>query len=153
MTWRTSLVCALATACAATATGAQNRPVRSDQQILIQLERDWDAAFQRKDVAFLESVLADEFVATYGDGSRGDKAKELELAKTFNKQVDSSTQDEFSVKVFGDTAIVWFTQTLVGPSKGQRLEVTFRYVDVFIWRDGRWQCVSSQSTRVAPTPT
>jgi ketosteroid isomerase-like protein len=151
MIWRISLFCGLAAAWAATAASAQDRPVRSDQQILIQLERDWDAAFQRKDVAFIESVLADEFVATYGDGSRGDKAKELELAKTFNKQVDSSKQDEFSVKVFGDTAIVWFTQTLVGPSKGKRLEVIFRYVDVFVLRAGRWQCVSSQSTRVSPT--
>ena len=152
MTWRTSLCCVLAASSswAVTAAGAQNRPVRSDQQILIQLERDWDAAFQRKDVGFIENILADEFIATYGDGSRGDKAKELALASTFNKQIDSSTQDEFTVKIFGDTAVVWFTQTLVGPSKGKRLEVIFRYVDVFVWRSGRWQCVSSQSTRVAP---
>jgi ketosteroid isomerase-like protein len=152
MIWRTSLCCVLAASSswAVTAAGAQNRPVRSDQQILIQLERDWDAAFQRKDVGFIENILADEFVATYGDGSRGDKAKELALASAFNKQIDSSTQDEFSVKIFGDTAVVWFTQTLVGPSKGKRLEVIFRYVDVFVWRSGRWQCVSSQSTRVAP---
>ncbi len=152
MTWHTSLFCVLAAACTATAASAQNRPVRSDQQILVQLERDWDAAFQRKDARFIESILADEFVATYGDGSRGDKAKELALAAEFNKQIDSSTQDEFLVKVYGDTAVVWFTQRLVGPSKGQKLEVTFRYVDVFVWRDGRWQCVSSQSTRVAPAP-
>jgi ketosteroid isomerase-like protein len=150
MTWRTSLVCVLAAAWTTTAASAQNRPVRSDQQILVQLERDWDAAFQRKDTRFIETILADEFMATYGDGSRGDKAKELMLAAEFNKQIDSSTQDEFLVKVYGDTAVVWFTQRLVGPSKGQRLEVTFRYVDVFVWRDGRWQCVSSQSTRVTP---
>ena len=74
---------------------AQNRPVRSDQQVLIQLEKDWDAAFRAKDIPFLENILADEFVATYGDGSLGNKAREIELAKEFNKQVDSSTQDEF----------------------------------------------------------
>lgn len=129
---------------------AQNRPVRSDQQVLIQLEKDWDKAFRAKDLVFLERVLADEFVATYGDGSLGNKAKELELAKEFNKQVDSSTQDEFQVKVYGDTAIVWFRQTLTGPSKGKQLEVIYRYVDVFVLREGRWQCVSSQSTRVMP---
>ena len=151
MTLHKSLFCVLGAAWAVTAAGAQNRPVRSDQQILVQLERDWDAAFQRKDARFIESVLADEFVATYGDGSRGDKAKELMLAAEFNKQIDSSTQDEFSVKVYGDTAVVWFTQRLVGPSKGRQLEVTFRYVDVFVWRTGRWQCVSSQSTRVVAT--
>jgi ketosteroid isomerase-like protein len=136
---------------AATASGGQSAPVRSDQQILITLERDWDAAFHRKDVAFIDKVLADEFVSTYGDGSRGDRAKELKLAAEFNQQVDSSTLDEFVVKVYGDTAVVWFTQRLVGPSKGQQLSLTFRYVDVFVMRDGRWQCVASQSTKVTAT--
>src|SRR3954462_4786707 len=129
MTWRISCVAvlALAMAMATPAAAGQNRPVRSDQQILIQLERDWDTAFRAKDIPFLENILADEFVAPYGDGSLGNKARELTLAKEFNKQVDSSTQDEFSVKIFGDTAVVWFRQTLTGPSKGKQLEVVYRY--------------------------
>jgi len=151
MTWRIPIFAVLAPALAlATPAAAQNRPVRSDQQVLIQLEKDWDAAFRAKDIPFLENILADEFVATYGDGSLGNKAKEIELAKEFNKQVDSSVQDEFSVKIYGDKAVVWFRQTLTGPSKGKQLEVIYRYVDVFVLRAGRWQCVSSQSTRVAP---
>jgi len=133
---------------AVSVSGGQSGPVLSDQQILIKLERDWDAAFHRKDVAFIDSVLAQEFVSTYGDGTRGDRAKELKQAAEFNQQVDSSTLDEFIVKVYGDTAVVWFTQHMVGPSKGQQLELTYRYIDVFVMRDGRWQCVASQSTRV-----
>jgi ketosteroid isomerase-like protein len=136
---------------AISASGAQSKPALSDQQVLIKLERDWDAAFHRKDVAFIESVLAPEFVSTYGDGTRGDRAKELKLAAEFNQQIDSSTLDEFVVKIYGDTAVVWFTQHMVGPSKGQRLEVTYRYIDVFVLRDGRWQCVASQSTKVTAT--
>ena len=85
---------------------------------------------------------------TYGDGSRGDKAKELAIAAVFEQQIESSTLDEFTVKVYRDTAVVWFTQHLVGTSKGERLALTFRYVDVFVFRDGRWQCVASQSTKV-----
>jgi ketosteroid isomerase-like protein len=131
--------------------GAQTGAVQSDQQILIQLERDWDAAFRRKDVKFIETILADEFVATYSDGTRGDKAKELSLAASFDLQIDSSTQDEHMVKIYGDTAIVWMTQHMIGPSQGRQLEVVLRYVDVFVLRDGRWQCVSSQSTRVRET--
>jgi len=135
---------------AMSAAGQSRRP-QSDQQILIQLERDWDAAFHRKDVAFIDSVLAQEFVSTYGDGSRGDRAKELKLATDFEQQVDSSTLDEFSVKIYGDTAVVWFTQHLVGPVKGKPVELTYRYIDVFVLRDGRWQCVASQSTKVTGT--
>ena len=136
---------------AISASGAQSKPALSDQQVLIKLERDWDAAFHRKDVAFIDSVLAEEFVSTYGDGTRGDRAKELKLASEFNQQIDSSTLDDFSVKIYGDTAVVWFTQHMVGPSKGQRLEVTYRYIDVFVQRDGRWKCVASQSTKVTAT--
>jgi ketosteroid isomerase-like protein len=147
MTWCEPIFCMLA-AWAMAAPIPQAEPARSDQQNLIQLERDWDAAFHRKDVRFVESVLADEFVVTYEDGSRGDKAKELALAAEFNQQIDSSTLDEFIVKVYGDTAVVWFTQHLVGPSQGRRLELTFRYVDVFVFRAARWQCVASQSTKV-----
>ena len=150
MTWREPLLCALLATGAVGLSGSQDRPVRSDQEILIQLEKDWDAAFLRNDVPFIENVLADEFIATYGDGSRGDKAKELTLAAEFNQQIDSSTLDEFTVKVYGDTAVVWFSRHLVGPSKGRRLELTYRYIDVFVWRAGRWQCVASQSAKVTP---
>jgi ketosteroid isomerase-like protein len=115
---------------------------------LIQLERDWDAAFLSNDTAFVDGVLAPEFIATYPDGTSGDRAKELANAAAFNQQIDSSTLDEFTVQVHGQTAVVWFTRRLVGPSKGQRLEVAYRYLDVFVRRGGRWLCVASQSIRL-----
>ena len=122
--------------------------VQSAQQILIQLERDWVEALQRNDVAFVDSVLAPEFIATYGDGSRGDRVRELQLVKDFNQQVDTWTVDEFTVKVFRDTAVVWFTQRMVGPIQGKPTEIVTRYMDVFVNRDGKWLCVGSQSTKV-----
>jgi ketosteroid isomerase-like protein len=142
--------CALVTALAVTASASQGPRVESDQQVLIKLERSWNEAVYRKDVAFIESILADEFIATYDDGSRGDKAKELALVAEFNQQVESATQDEFTVRVYGDTAVVWFSLRLVGTKQGQRSELTLRYTDVWTMRDGRWRCVSTQSTRVNP---
>ena len=151
MTWRAPLFCVLAAAWAATA-ASQTRPVQSDQQILIALEHDWDDAFYRKDLRFIEHLLADEYVATYDDGTQGDRAKELTQTADFNQQVDSSILDDFTVKVYGDTAVVRFTKHLAGPSQGVRHEVTYRSIDVFVWRTGRWQCVATQSTKVAKGP-
>ena len=147
---RSPLCGILATALAVTASAPQRLPVESDQQVLITLERAWNEAVYRKDVAFIANILADEFIATYDDGSRGDKAKELALVAEFNQQVESATQDEFTVKVYRDTAVVWFTLHLVGTKQGQRAEVTLRYTDVWVIRDGRWVCVSTQSTKVNP---
>jgi ketosteroid isomerase-like protein len=140
-------VCAVLVACAVVELPAQRR-VQSTQEILEQLERDWIAALQTNNVTFIDSVLAPEFIATYGDGSRADKARELQMVKDFNQQVDEWIIDEFIIKVFGDTAVVWFTQRMTGPVQGKPTQIVSRYTDVFVNRDGKWLCVASQSTRV-----
>ncbi len=140
-----SVVCALASPGAA---GAQSAPVRSDQEILIQLEHDWDAAFHRHDAAFIDRILADEFIVTYDSGVRADRTVELELAKSLNENIESSMLDEFIVKEFGNTAVVWFTLHLVGIKQGQKSALTMSYTDVWTLRNGHWLCVSAHSTRV-----
>lgn len=125
---------------------AQAQP--TDEQTLVELERAWNDAFYKKDIEFLDSLLAEEFVATYDDGTLGDRNRELELSAAFNQRVISANQEDFTVRVYGDAAVVWFTLRLVGLRQGQRAEVAFRYTDVWVRRDGRWQCVSTQSTRI-----
>ena len=132
-------VCVAALLCAATVSA--QRPVLSAQQILEQLERDWIEALQRNDADFVNSVLAPEFVSTYGDGTRGDRVHELQQVRDFNQQVDKWTVDEFTVKVFNETAVVWFTQRMTGPVQGKPTEIVTRYMDVFVNRDGKWLCV------------
>jgi ketosteroid isomerase-like protein len=146
---RQLLWCLLMLVSSAAAAAAQQTPVESDQDVLVRLEQGWNAAFYRKDVAFIENLLAEEFIATYDDGRRGTKETELGLVKTFNQQVESATPDQFIVKVYRDTAVVWFTLRIVGLREGQRSELVLQYTDVWVIRDGRWQCVSSQSTRLA----
>lgn len=139
----------LAISVGAAAPAARQRRVQSDQEILVGLEQRWNMAFYRRDAAFIATILADDFVATYDDGTRGDKAKELALAANFAEQVESAVPDEFTVKEYGDTAIVRFTLRLAGLRQGQRAETVLRYTDVWVLRDGRWLCVSTHSTRVA----
>jgi ketosteroid isomerase-like protein len=127
---------------------AAAQPVKSDQDVLIELEKSWNEAFYRKDVKFIETILADEFMSTYEDGSRADKKKELELTAAFDQQVVEAVQDDFTVKIFGDTAVVWFTLHLVGLKQGQKAELTMSYTDVWILRNAKWLCVSAHSTRV-----
>jgi ketosteroid isomerase-like protein len=148
MRMRSALSRTLVLVVAAIPVAAQRGPVQSEQDILIALERGWNDAFYKRDIKFIENLLADEFIATYDDGTRGDKQKELALAAGFNQQVESAVQDDFVVKVYRDTAVVWFTLNIVGIKQGQRSPLTLQYTDVWVFRDGRWQCVSSQSTRV-----
>ena len=141
-----SLVVFLATAAAPSIAAAQ--PVKSDQEVLVELEKSWNEAFYRKDLKYIESILSDEFMSTYEDGSRADKKKELALTEAFDQAVQSAVQDDFRVRVFGETAVVWFTLHLVGLKQGKPSELTLSYTDVWVLRDGNWRCVSAHSTRV-----
>src|SRR5437868_15464471 len=93
--------------CATVVAAQSSPPVKSDQDILIELEHNWDAAFHRHDQAFIDRILAEEFVATYDNGVRGDRSLELRLA-LIEENVESSTMDEFIIKEYGNTAVVWF---------------------------------------------
>ncbi len=143
------LCCVLAFGWTAGAFSSQ-LPDVSTEEALIALERGWNEAFYARDVEFLDSILADDFIVTYDDGARGDKARELELAATFNQRVISATQEDFTVQVYEDAAVAWFTLRVVGIRQGQEAEIALRYTDVWVVRDGRWQCVASQSTRMNP---
>ena len=147
-TCRRPLSWMLATAFLAAAATAAAQSAQSTRETLIELERSWNDAVYSGDVDVIDRLLADEFLGTYDDGSRGDKAREMDLVANFNQAVISAVQDDFRVAIYGDTAVVWFTLNLVGLRQGQEAELTLRYTDVWIRRDGRWQCVSAHSTRV-----
>ena len=146
--WRWG-VCALLVVCAFVSLPAQGR-VQSAQQILEQIERDWVEAVQTNNVAFVDSVLAPEFLATSGDGTRVDRTRELQMVERFNSQVDEWIVEDFTIKVYGETAVVWFTHRMTGPMQGKPTQMVIRLMDVFVMRDGKWLCVGSQSTRVTP---
>ena len=137
-------------AIASVSASAQTPRAETDQDVLIGLERGWNDAMYQKNLTFIETILADDYTATYEDGDVGDRAKELKLVAEFNQQVESAIQDDFTVRVYHDTAVVRFTLHLVGIKQGQRTALDLRYSDVWVMRDGRWRCVSSQSTRVTP---
>ena len=148
--WLRYFLCCVLVSVGTVGAGASQPPEVSAEQTLIALERGWNEAFYARDVEFLDSILADDFIVTYDDGGLGDKARELELAATFNQRVISATQEDFTVQVYDDAAVVWFTLRVVGIRRGQEAEISLRYTDVWVMRDGRWQCVASQSTRMNP---
>ena len=148
--WSRYFLCGVLVSVWTAGASASQLPEVSTEEALIALERGWNEAFYARDVEFLDSILADDFIVTYDDGARGDKARELELAATFNQRVISATQEDFTVQVYDDAAVVWFTLRVVGIRRGQEAEISLRYTDVWVMRDGRWQCVASQSTRMNP---
>jgi len=126
--------------------GAQSGNV---EQTLLQLERDWEQANAKNDLAALDRILAPEFVNTDSDGRLATRAEVMARRKSGVVKFAAFTQDDYKVHLFGDTAIVTGRSTSKGIRDGKDYSGQERFTDVFVRRDGRWQAVSTHASRVA----
>jgi ketosteroid isomerase-like protein len=116
---------------------------------LIDIQHRLARAWVEGDREFIDSVLGDDWRVT--DLTGRVLTKEEVLSEAFgsnDRQVASMTIDDIQVRPFGDWAIVTGRTKAAGEYQGQMIEVTLRFTDVFVMRQGRWQAVSSQATMI-----
>jgi len=118
-----------------------------DEQALYQLERDWAAASAAKDPAVMEKFLADEFVSSF-EGRTQNKKQVLTEMKAYPAKVESSANSEMKAMVFGNTAVVNGLYVEKSTTSGKDTSRQVRYTEVYVKRDGRWQCVTQYLTKV-----
>ncbi|HEX5965550.1 MAG TPA: nuclear transport factor 2 family protein [Pyrinomonadaceae bacterium] len=128
---------------------------------LKKLEQDWANSFKTKDVATVRRILADDIVLTYPDGSTGTKNDEVQMAETGAFSADSWDVADSKVTVLDADAAYMTGRTIVkngklkDPKSGQTIDISgeYRFLDVYARRNGRWQAVASQVTKIqAPAP-
>ena len=133
--------------------GNSNRPQQGstasgeDEQALYQIERDWATAAVKKDAAMLDGILASEFQTNYSMFI-GNKKQFLAALKSGTTQIQSSVVSEMKAFVLGDQAVVQGLSTEKRSVAGKDTSGQDRFTDVFVKRDGRWQCVTGYSTKV-----
>ena len=119
------------------------------KQEVLKLEEELGAAILRSDTAKLGHILADEWEVIIPTGEVWTKETALMLLKTGILAVESGENSDVKVRVYGDTAVVTGRGISKGKYKGVDYSSDERWTDVFVKKDGRWQCVASHSTRIA----
>ena len=119
------------------------RDAKVEEQ-LRSLVRMWDDADVRGDAATLDRLLADEFAFVGGPN----KAQYLASvgSKTPDSFIGSAISSDVQVQGYGNAAIVTGLDTITGNNKGQPYTNKWLYMDVWIRRAGRWQCVKTYSS-------
>lgn len=122
----------------------KNKGEAKVEQELRKLVRAWDDADVKGDTATLDKLLADEFVFLGGPT----KAQYLASLKTksLDTMIESAVSTDVQVQVYGNIAIVTGLDTITGKNKGQPFLAKWLYMDVWIKRSGRWQCLKTYST-------
>jgi ketosteroid isomerase-like protein len=122
----------------------------SVEQELITLEKRWNDSWVKRDPAFLDRILADDYIGTRSDGSVFSKAQEIADMKYSENVVAYIKSDDFRVRVYGDAAVVAFRFTTKEQNKESKdISGQYRTTDTWVQRAGRWQCVASHGSEIA----
>lgn len=118
------------------------------EQTLIQMEQDWSQADIKKDAATLNRILAEDWIGIDFEGTVLNKAQALQGIASGSGSLESTVLRDVKVRVYGNTAVLTGTDTEKGDYHGRDSSGKYLWTDVFVHRNGQWQAVSSQSTKL-----
>jgi ketosteroid isomerase-like protein len=121
----------------------------SEEQELMKLENSWNDAMVKHDWAFLDQILADDYIWTDPDGNVWTKAQSLASLKSGEDVYTAAEADEIRVRVYGDAAVTTGRNTSKEQFKGKDISGQYRWTDMWV-KDyaGRWRCVAGHSSRI-----
>ena len=121
-----------------------------DRSGILAVERAWDTAVVKRDVAALNRILADDFLLVWINGQISGKRDMLQAVAARKAEIDPFETEDVNVRIYGDTAVVTgrFTQTA---HLGERSETNqFRYTDVYHRTRRGWQAISAHASLIKP---
>lgn len=136
-----------------TSVSAQTAP---DAAELTKLLNDFLAGASRSDTAIHERFWADDLIYTRSAGRRVNKAEVMHDVRTTPapKPTDPKTvytAEDIRIQQYGDTAVVAFRLVATTDTGGTKNVANLLNSGTFVKRNGKWQVVNWQSTRMPRT--
>ena len=117
-------------------------------ETVIDLDKKRMQAMVAKDLATLESLLADDLVYTHSS-ARLDTKQSLIVGMTSGSTVYTAVEpSDVKAQDLGDTVVLTGVAQIRVVANGTPNAFGVRFTDVYARRGGRWQMVTWQSTRL-----
>lgn len=132
-----------------------NKPAASPQdtatiQQVTQRVRDFLASVPKNDPAVFQDFFADDVIYTRSTGvtvTKADIIKNIDVRAT-NEPQATFAADDFIVHPYGEMAVVNFRLIMHNTENGKAATAYFRNTGTFLKRNGKWQAVGWQATKV-----
>lgn len=118
------------------------------EEKLLKLEKAFAELIVKNDLEGIGRLVADDWIIIDPNGQIVDRTRFFEVIKSGALVHDMMESQDFRVRVYGDTAVVTGVTRAKGKFMGQEFSTQERATDVFVKRDGRWQCVLTHLTRL-----
>ena len=97
----------------------------------------------------MQELLAGDYVGVTATGNIVNKAGLIAQLRRDKNTYESVANSRVDVRVHGNAAVVVGTTNQRGKdAAGNSFSYMYRWTDMWVLRNGRWQCVASQSIRL-----
>jgi ketosteroid isomerase-like protein len=117
-------------------------------QTVIDLDKKRMHAMAAKDVATLQSVLADDLIYTHSSARLDTKQSLIGNMESGSTVYTSVVPSDVKAQDLGDTVVLTGSCRIGVNTGGRANSFGVRFTDVYANRGGRWQMVTWQSTRL-----
>ena len=117
-------------------------------QAVIDLDRKRMQAMAAKDVATLESLIADDLIYTHSSARLDTKRSLIDNMTSGSTVYTAVEPSDVKAQDLGDTVVLTGIAQINVTANGNPLAFGVRFTDVDAKRDGRWQMVTWQSTKL-----
>jgi ketosteroid isomerase-like protein len=138
---------ALLQSCASTTPSAGSQAAATFATLAAQAQA-WDNAIVRKDRAAIEANMAEDFRQIDAAGNVEGKRSFVDDIVSPDLRIDPYTVDDFDVRLYGDVALLSGRTRMTGTYRGKTFASRYRYIDVYVRRNGEWKIVSVQISRI-----
>ena len=107
------------------------------------LEEKWADAYRARRFDVLSSLIANDYVITFEDGSVYSKVGLISENAQPNKHVDLAEFADLKIRLHGDTAVVTGSYHERGEIGAKHYDFNDRFTDVWMRSQGKWQLIAS----------
>ena len=152
---RHGLIVALSAGAVLTAAHAHpTTPVPDDAKVRAEVTDYYGRVRQavaQRDVTSLKALYTERFTHTHGSGKVDGRDARIVSLLANDPTVEMRTDHELAVETYdGDVAVVRGKGPILNVKENQLYQ--FRWVQVLLKRDGRWEMAVSQATRLPDAP-
>jgi len=105
-------------------------------------------AERRGDVRTLEELIAADYRGYDPAGRPQDRAGVVQAYAEGGVRITALGQSDLSARVIGEVGLVAGVSVFQGRQGEEPFDLRLRFLDVYAWRDGRWQLIASQDTHL-----
>lgn len=125
------------------------KPDAEMEKAVIKVTNEMSAALTKPDHDAAAKMLADSYYAVTPDGGTVNKTGFLADLKSGKFHLEVNKLDEMKVHAAGaDLAIITYRSTDKGTFDGHDISGQYRWLDVLAKRNGTWQFIVSQGTKI-----